>query len=112
MFLLCAFIYVTLSTSKRRDSELSSKMEKTELTNERIIGKVNGKNLYEKIVLVNDITLSKSANLTKAYIPHGVPVMNQVISCEVLCGRYKLPYIDEAGIVHTFLYLVDEKKLL
>ena len=26
MFLLCAFIYVTLSTSKRRDSELSSKL--------------------------------------------------------------------------------------
>lgn len=92
-------------------TELNSKMEKTELTNERIIGKVNGKKLYEKIVLVNDITLSKSANLTKAYIPHGVPVMNQVISCEVLCGRYKLPYIDEAGIVHTFLYLVDEKKI-
>lgn len=26
MFLLCAFIYVTLSTSKRRDSELSSNL--------------------------------------------------------------------------------------
>ena len=26
MFLLCAFIYVTLSTSQRRDSELSSKI--------------------------------------------------------------------------------------
>lgn len=91
-------------------TELNSKMEKTELTNERIIGKVNGKNLYEKIVLVNDITLSKSVNLVKAYIPHDVPVINQVISCEVLCGRYKLPYIDETGIVHTFLYMVDEKK--
>jgi len=66
--------------------------------------------LYEKIVLVNSITLSKSANLVKAYIPHDVPVINQVISCEVLCGRYKLPYIDETGIVHTFLYMVDEKK--
>ena len=29
MFLLCAFIYVTLSTSKRRDSELSSKLTNT-----------------------------------------------------------------------------------
>ena len=29
MFLLCAFIYVTLSTSKRRDSELSSKLYET-----------------------------------------------------------------------------------
>lgn len=29
MFLLCAFIYVTLSTSKRRDSELSSKLTET-----------------------------------------------------------------------------------
>lgn len=66
--------------------------------------------MYEKIVLVNDITLSKSANLVKAYISHDVPVINQVISCEVLCGRYKLPYIDETGIVHTFLYMVDEKK--
>lgn len=28
MFLLCAFIYVTLSTSQRRDSELSSKLTK------------------------------------------------------------------------------------
>ena len=28
MFLLCAFIYVTLSTSKRRDSELSSNLTK------------------------------------------------------------------------------------
>ena len=28
MFLLCAFIYVTLSTSQRRDSELSSKLAK------------------------------------------------------------------------------------
>lgn len=27
MFLLCAFIYVTLSTSQRRDSELSSNLE-------------------------------------------------------------------------------------
>ena len=29
MFLLCTFIYVTLSTSKRRDSELSSKLTNT-----------------------------------------------------------------------------------
>ena len=29
MFLLCAFIYVTLSTSQRRDSELSSKLTST-----------------------------------------------------------------------------------
>ena len=29
MFLLCAFIYVTLSTSQRRDSELSSKLAKS-----------------------------------------------------------------------------------
>lgn len=29
MFLLCAFIYVTLSTSQRRDSELSSNLVKT-----------------------------------------------------------------------------------
>lgn len=29
MFLLCAFIYVTLSTSQRRDSELSSKITST-----------------------------------------------------------------------------------
>ena len=29
MFLLCAFIYVTLSTSQRRDSELSSNLTKT-----------------------------------------------------------------------------------
>lgn len=29
MFLLCAFIYVTLSTSQRRDSELSSKLTTT-----------------------------------------------------------------------------------
>ena len=29
MFLLCAFIYVTLSTSKRRDSELSSNLYET-----------------------------------------------------------------------------------
>ena len=28
MFLLCAFIYVTLSTSQRRDSELSSNLTK------------------------------------------------------------------------------------
>ena len=28
MFLLCAFIYVTLSTSQRRDSELSSNLSK------------------------------------------------------------------------------------
>ena len=36
MFLLCAFIYVTLSTSQRRDSELSSKLAKanTKLDNE------------------------------------------------------------------------------
>ena len=35
MFLLCAFIYVTLSISQRRDSELSSNLAnaKTELTN-------------------------------------------------------------------------------
>lgn len=29
MFLLCTFIYVTLSTSQRRDSELSSKLTNT-----------------------------------------------------------------------------------
>ena len=32
MFLLCAFIYVTLSTSQRRDSELSSKLKNAETT--------------------------------------------------------------------------------
>ena len=30
MFLLCAFIYVTLSTSQRRDSELSSNLAKSD----------------------------------------------------------------------------------
>lgn len=92
--------------------ELNSKTEKTELTNERIVGKINGKSLYEKIVLADNITLSKSEKFAKVYIPHDIPVIHQIISCEVLCGRYKLPYIDEVGTAHTFLHMVDEKNFI
>ena len=82
------------------------------MTNERIIGKLNGKNLYEKIILLNNVSLTRSGTLTKISIPHGVTNIYQVISCEVLCGRYKLPYINESGTVHTCLYLVDEENFV
>lgn len=63
-------------------------------------------------MLADNITLSKSEKFAKVYIPHDIPVIHQIISCEVLCGRYKLPYIDEVGTAHTFLHMVDEKKFI
>ena len=48
MFLLCAFIYVTLSTSKRRDSELSSNL-KTATADSGWKYMTNANNLSEKL---------------------------------------------------------------
>ena len=48
MFLLCAFIYVTLSTSQRRDSELSSNL-KTATADSGWKYMTNANNLSEKL---------------------------------------------------------------
>lgn len=47
MFLLCAFIYVTLSTSKRRDSELSSKLSVYVLEEKECSPKDTGENQWK-----------------------------------------------------------------
>lgn len=47
MFLLCAFIYVTLSTSQRRDSELSSKLSVYALEEKECSPKDTGENQWK-----------------------------------------------------------------
>ena len=54
MFLLCAFIYVTLSTSQRRDSELSSKLKNAETT-------MN--NNLKSLLSVKQVTVTNNINV-------------------------------------------------
>ena len=75
MFLLCAFIYVTLSTSKRRDSELSSNLvnAKNELTN--ISNKLTALSNF-----INNLGSTKVVNLANKTSNNGVAAFTDYVT--------------------------------
>lgn len=79
MFLLCAFIYVTLSTSKRRDSELSSNLAKTNTV------------LENRKPIFIDSTAQGTANLdTNSFLKSGVTyAFIVIVSSNISSESYK-----------------------
>lgn len=79
MFLLCAFIYVTLSTSQRRDSELSSNLTKTNTV------------LENRKPIFIDSTAQGTANLdTNSFLKAGVTyAFIVIVSSNISSESYK-----------------------
>ena len=79
MFLLCAFIYVTLSTSQRRDSELSSNLAKTNTV------------LENRKPIFIDSTAQGTANLdTNSFLKSGVTyAFIVIVSSNISSESYK-----------------------
>ena len=90
MFLLCAFIYVTLSISQRRDSELSSNLvninSKITTTNANLI-KTNTVLENRKPIII-DSTAQGTVNLdTKSFLKAGVTYAFIVIVSSNISGE-------------------------
>ena len=79
MFLLCAFIYVTLSTSQRRDSELSSNLTKTNTV------------LENRKPIIVDSTAQGTVNLdTNSFLKSGVTyAFIVIVSSNISSENYK-----------------------
>lgn len=90
--------------------ELTEKIEGANLTQERLIGKINGENVYEKI-LISIVDISKTASFAVTKIPHGIADMKYTVSIECLGGAYILPYIDTVGTLSTYIQSVDKTNI-
>ena len=79
MFLLCAFIYVTLSTSQRRDSELSSNLTKTNTV------------LENRKPIIVDSTAQGTVNLdTNSFLKAGITyAFIVIVSSNISSESYK-----------------------
>lgn len=90
--------------------ELNEKIEGTDLTQERLIGKINGENVYEKI-LISIVDISKTASFAVTKIPHGIANMKYTVSIECLGGAYILPYFDTVGALLTYIQSIDKTNI-
>ena len=117
MCLLCLWCWY-VGASERHDgseqnknfAELNEKIEGANLTQERLIGKINGENVYEKI-LISIVDISKTASFAVTKIPHGIADMKYTVSIECLGGAYILPYIDTVGTLSTYIQSVDKTNI-
>lgn len=90
--------------------ELTEKIEGANLTQERLIGKINGENVYEKI-LASRVDISKTASFAVTKISHGIANMKYTVSIECLGGAYILPYFDTVGALLTYIQSVDKTNI-
>lgn len=90
--------------------ELNEKIEGANLTQERLIGKINGENVYEKI-LASRVDISKTASFAVTKISHGIANMKYTVSIECLGGAYILPYFDTVGALLTYIQSVDKTNI-
>lgn len=88
--------------------------KKTELLidfgEERIIGTLLGKNLYEKTIHVEHFTIDANGNLSVFSIPHNIKNLAMVISIDAIGGIYILPYFS-GGSVQTYVNTVDDTNI-
>ena len=103
-------ILVEIAEQNKNFAELNEKIEGANLTQERLIGKINGENVYEKI-LISIVDISKTASFAVTKIPHGIADMKYTVSIECLGGAYILPYIDTVGTLSTYIQSVDKTNI-
>lgn len=73
---------------------------------ERIIGTLLGKNLYEKTIHVAQFTIDANGNLSVFSIPHNIKNLAMVISIDAIGGAYILPYFVD-GSAKTYVDTID-----
>ena len=103
-------VLTELAAQNKNFAELNEKIEGANLTQERLIGKINGENVYEKI-LISIVDISKTASFPVTKIPHGIADMKYTVSIECLGGAYILPYIDTVGTLSTYIQSVDKTNI-
>ena len=106
MFLLCAFIYVTLSISQRRDSELSSKLKNAETTMNN-----NLKSLLsvKQVTVTNNINVGAGKDFEKyikapsltGYTPIGVVGYDLVGNWDVWINVSSCYYNSASNLIYT-----------
>lgn len=93
--------------------ELNEKIEGVDITQERLIGKINGENVYEKTVVKTGITLKASSALVKITYAHGVSNIKSLISLVATGGKFVFPYIDQnSGELRTFVQFIDDTNII
>lgn len=105
MFLLCAFIYVTLSTSQRRDSELSSKLTETTASLTKANNALNVIGTQYWSGLKDNYSYSSKEtwvnNIVKITLPAGTYIFTLKASPKALGQNYDAFVIGITGISTT-----------
>ena len=105
MFLLCAFIYVTLSISQRRDSELSSKLTETTASLTKANNALNVIGTQYWSGLKDNYSYSSKEtwvnNIVKITLPAGTYIFTLKASPKALGQNYDAFVIGITGISTT-----------
>lgn len=92
-------------------SELNEKIESTDITQERLVGKFNGKNVYEKVI-DRHINIPASTNFQIFNIPHGIENFESSISINIVADGYALPFFRDDGYLTTYIFIVDNTNIV
>lgn len=94
-----------------RFTSLFEKIESTDITQERLVGKFNGKNVYEKVI-DRHINIPTSKNFQIFNIPHGIENFESGISINIMADGYTLPFFRDDGYLTTYIYIVDNTNIV
>lgn len=91
--------------------ELTEKIESTDITQERLVGKFYGKNVYEKVI-DRHINIPISTNFQIFNIPHGIENFESIISINIMADGYTLPFLRDDGYLTTYIFMVNNTNIV
>ena len=104
-------ILVEIAEQNKNFVKLDEKIESTDITQERLVGKFNGKNVYEKVI-DRHINIPTSTNFQIFNIPHGIENFESGISINIMADGYTLPFFRDDGYLTTYIYIVDNTNIV
>ena len=91
--------------------KLDEKIESTDITQERLVGKFYGKNVYEKVI-DRHINIPISTNFQIFNIPHGIENFESIISINIMADGYTLPFLRDDGYLTTYIFMVNNTNIV
>ena len=104
-------VLTELAAQNKNFSKLNEKIESTDITQERLVGKFNGKNVYEKVI-DRYINIPVSSNFQTFNIPHGIENFESIISINMMADGYTIPFFRDDGYLTTYIFLVNNTNIV
>lgn len=104
-------VLTELAAQNKNFDTLSEKIESTDITQERLVGKFYGKNVYEKVI-DRYINIPASTNFQTFSIPHGIENFESIISINIMVDGYTLPFLRDDGYLTTYIFIVTNTNIV